>query len=51
VSDGAYTEVTPLRDAVIGEGLQIITRVPNPAAAGNQQDQGGPPSGLRRLGF
>ncbi|MEZ5277127.1 MAG: efflux RND transporter periplasmic adaptor subunit [Opitutaceae bacterium] len=53
VSDGVSTEVLPMRDAVIKEGMTFISKVNNPAAppAGGSTSQGGPPSGLRRLGF
>ena len=53
VSDGISTEVLPMRDAVIDEGMTVITKVNNPAAlpTGGTSSQGGPPGGLRRLGF
>lgn len=53
VSDGVSTEAIPLRDAVIEEGMVFISKVNNgvtPGAAAASV-QGGPPSGLRRLGF
>lgn len=58
VSDGVRTEVLPLRDQEIPEGLDIITKVKTPAAVSEGQrggDIGGGPGGgrggLSRLGF
>ncbi len=61
ISDGIRTEILPLRDSEIPEGLEIITKVNSPSAAAQTQAQGpggpgggpgGPGgSGLRRLGF
>jgi HlyD family secretion protein len=52
VSDGLSTEVLPLRDAAIEEGMRVIAKVNNPASTPpGGSPPGGPPGGLRRLGF
>lgn len=54
VSDGAFTEVLPVRDQEIPEDLEFISRINNPSSSSpsNSQSQRGPGGGgLRRLGF
>jgi len=51
VSDGVRTEVIPLREMTIEEGTEIISKVVGATASPANSNQGGPPSGLRRLGF
>lgn len=52
VSDGAFTEVLPLRDQEIPEDLEFISRVNTPTSSSSSSSQdSGRPSGLRRLGF
>ena len=55
VSDGAFTEVLPIRDQEIPEDLEFISRISTSASSTASTrgggSQGGRPSGLRRLGF
>ncbi|MBK1878700.1 efflux RND transporter periplasmic adaptor subunit [Pelagicoccus mobilis] len=54
VSDGAFTEVLPVRDMEIPEDLEFISRLSNPSSSSSssQSQRGGPGGGgLRRLGF
>ena len=53
VSDGAYTEVLPIREREIPEDLEFITRInASSSSSSSSQPQRGPGGGgLRRLGF
>lgn len=56
VSDGVRTEVIPLREQTIEEGLEIISKVKTASTRPSTQQQGGGGpgggrSGLGRLGF
>lgn len=51
VTDGAFTEVLPLRDQEIPEDLEFISRVNNPSSTPSSSSSNERPTGLRRLGF
>ena len=53
VSDGSRTEVIPLREEAIEEGLEVISKVLDGGAANGSSGSSNSdrPSGLRRLGF
>ncbi len=55
VTDGAFTEVLQIRDIEIPEDLEFISRVNSTSSSSvsssSSRNAGGPPSGLRRLGF
>lgn len=53
VSDGAYTEVLPVRDGEIPEDLSFISRINTTSSSSASSSQNQRPSGggLRRLGF
>lgn len=51
VTDGAFTEVLPIRDQEIPEDLEFISRVVTPSTTSSTSQSSGRPTGLRRLGF
>ncbi len=51
VSDGIHTEVSPVRDNTLEDGMEVISKVLTATVEPAAPSGSGRPSGLRRLGF